>query len=122
MYCTSCGSQIDTDAKHCASCGAALEQTPPPTDGSGARSGSGLEHELRYVIPVNTPIAALAAGYLGLLSVLLIPAPLAIITGVIGLVQISRRDNARGHARCWFGIAAGLLFSALFAYIMLFTG
>lgn len=74
---------------------------PPPPGDDG----------LQYVIPVNTNVLAIAAGYLGLVSVLCVPAPLALIVGVLALRQLKKNPGQHGKGRAVFGIVMGALFS-----------
>lgn len=113
MYCTGCGQEIDKHAQHCTACGA---EAPPR---GGTESFDKLENDLRHVMPVNTPLAAIAAGYLGLLSILMFPAPFALIAGIIGIIQIKKRVNTRGVVRCIIGIVAGALGTALLAWVII---
>lgn len=74
---------------------------PPPPGDEG----------LQYVIPVNTNVLAIAAGYLGLVSVLCVPAPLALIVGILALRQLNKNPGQHGKGRAIFGIVMGALFS-----------
>lgn len=65
-----------------------------------------------YLLPTGRSVWAIAAGYLGLLSILLIFAPFAVAAGVVALRSISRRPDLGGKGRAWFGIAAGALGTA----------
>jgi len=67
---------------------------------------------MRVLLPVGRSGWAIAAGYLGLLSVTLIIAPLAIIISVIAIMDIrkSRKTENRKHGmgRAIFGLVMGL--------------
>lgn len=65
-----------------------------------------------YLLPTGRSVWAIAAGYLGLLSILLIFAPFAVGAGVVALRSISRRPELGGKGRAWFGIVAGALGTA----------
>jgi len=62
---------------------------------------------VRYLIPIGRSGWAIAAGYLGLLSVLVVPAPLALITGIIAVRHLRRNPKLSGYPRAIFGIVAG---------------
>ena len=64
---------------------------------------------MRWVLPVGRSPWAIAAGYLGLFSILLVFAPFAIITGVVGIREIHRNPHLHGMGRAIFGIVAGTL-------------
>jgi len=64
---------------------------------------------------------ATAAGYLGLLSVFIIPAPLAVAAGIAGLRDIRRarqRTGRRlsGRGRAVFGIVLGSVFTVVLVW------
>lgn len=72
-----------------------------------------------YLLPTGRSVWAIAAGYLGLLSILLIFAPFAVGAGVMALRSISRRPELGGKGRAWFGVVAGALGTAgLFALLL----
>lgn len=66
---------------------------------------------MRVLLPVGRSGWAIAAGYLGLLSLLGIFAPFALLTGVIAVFDIRRNPEKHGMGRAVFGIVMGLLCS-----------
>lgn len=78
---------------------------PPPADGLG------------LVIPVNTSVLAIIAGYLGLISVLLVPAPFALLLGILALVQLGKNPDLRGRGRAWFAVVMGTICSIPLLFI-----
>ena len=68
---------------------------------------------MRLLLPVGRSGWAIAAGYLGLFALLLIPAPLAIIVSIIAIRDIgksSKTPNKKyGMGRAAFGLVAGIL-------------
>lgn len=62
---------------------------------------------LALVVPIGRSGWAIAAGYLGLLSLLVIPAPFAILCGVLAIKDITKNPEKLGLVRAWFGIIAG---------------
>lgn len=68
---------------------------------------------MRLLLPVGRSGWAIAAGYLGLVSVLVLPAPFALLCGVLALRQIRRDPKAHGTGRAVFGVVMGGLFTAL---------
>jgi hypothetical protein len=78
---------------------------PPPDLGDDAG--------MRLLLPVGRSPWAIAAGYLGLFSVLCLPAPFALFCGVMAVRQIRRDPKAHGMGRAVFGIVMGGLFTAL---------
>lgn len=61
---------------------------------------------LAAVAPVGRSGWALAAGYLGLASILILPAPFAIWFGILAIRDIRRNPHKMGIVRAWFGIVA----------------
>ena len=68
---------------------------------------------MRMLLPVGRSAWAIAAGYLGLLSVLVIFAPLALVFGIIAVVDIRRNPHRHGLGRAVFGIIMGAIFTLL---------
>ena len=58
---------------------------------------------MQYVIPINTSGLAIAAGYVGLISVLCFPAPFALILGILAAAAAEAEPEAArqgaGHLR-----------------------
>ena len=74
---------------------------------------------MRMLLPVGRSPWAIAAGYLGLFSLLVIPGPLALLTGIAGIVHIRMNPRVHGMGRCIFGIVMGALGTAVL--VALFT-
>jgi hypothetical protein len=83
---------------------------------AGLASG---DAELRYLVPVGRSGFAIAAGYLALFSVLIVPGPLALVCGLLGLRSIARRPELLGRGRAWFGIVAGGIATAFLVFIVI---
>jgi uncharacterized protein DUF4190 len=59
------------------------------------------------------PLIAVAAGYLGLFSLLVIPAPVAVGISVVALYRLKAEHNPRGRGRAWFGLIMGSIVTFL---------
>ena len=75
----------------------------------------------RRLLPVDRSGWAAAAGYLGLLSVLVIPAPLALAVGLVGIRDIRHSEERTGRRMSGmksavFGIAAGAVFTCVLVW------
>ncbi len=105
MFGTACGTQLTETSNYCHHCGQGIHARPSPL--------LEIENELRFVLPVGTPFSAVIAGYLGLVSVLLLPAPFALIFGIIGLHRIRAKPGLHGAGRCWTGIVLGTIFTVI---------
>jgi hypothetical protein len=62
------------------------------------------------LLPVGRSGWAIASGYLGLLSVLCVFAPFALLTGILAVMEIKRNPKKHGMGRAIFGIIMGTIF------------
>ena len=74
---------------------------------------------MRIMLPVGRTGLSIVAGYLGLLALLVIPAPLALAVGIWAAIDLKNHPEKSGMGRAIFGIVAGALGSALLAVLML---
>jgi uncharacterized protein DUF2510 len=65
------------------------------------------DRSIEVLLPVNRTAWSIAAGYAGLFSILLVFAPLALILGVIALIDLTHKPDVGGRGRAWFGLIAG---------------
>ena len=91
-----------------------MENQPPIINNKSSESDAAM----RILLPVNRSGYAIAAGYLGLISILLIPAPFALLFGFLGLRDIKNNDVKHGMGRAVFGIAMGAIFSIFLLFII----
>jgi Domain of unknown function (DUF4190) len=77
---------------------------------------------MRLLLPVGRSAWAIAAGYLGLFSFVLIPAPLSIIISLIAIRDIRRSKlsakSKHGMGRAIFGLVMGILGTLLLCLIV----
>ncbi len=64
-------------------------------------------------LPVDVAPLALVAGYLGLFSLILAPAPISVLVSWLALRDLERNPGRSGKARAYFGLGMGLFFSAI---------
>lgn len=68
---------------------------------------------MRFLVPVGRSGWAIAAGYLGLFSMILFPAPIAVIVSVIAIRNIracrAQNKTVHGIGRAYFGLGMGVL-------------
>ena len=69
---------------------------------------------MRMLLPIGRSGFAIAAGYLGLFSITLFPAPFAIIFGILAIKDIKKHPEKHGLGRAYFGIFAGILAISIF--------
>ncbi len=74
---------------------------------------------MRFLLPVGRSGWAIAAGYLGLFGLVVIPAPLALIVSIIAILEIKKSKRSekpkRGLGRAIFGLIVGILGSIVLA-------
>jgi hypothetical protein len=72
---------------------------------------------MRLLLPVGRSGWAIAAGYFGLISVLVVPAPIALILSIIAIRDIRKSKNTphpkHGSGRAIFGAVMGTLFTVI---------
>lgn len=64
---------------------------------------------MRMLLPIGRSPWAIIAGYLGLFSVLCVPAPFAILFGIIAVMDIKKNPKKHGMGRAIFGIVMGVV-------------
>jgi hypothetical protein len=104
MQCPKCHAENHTGNTRCQFCGEAL-----------SIGDSGL---MRALLPVGRSGWAIASGYLALLVV---TAPLAVVTGILAIREIRRNPHKHGMGRAIFGIAFGGLVSALYVFLFVIS-
>jgi hypothetical protein len=109
MYCPQCGTQNDNNAFRCVKCNEIIQvipvqQQPNVIDDTPA---------MRMILPVGRSILAIAAGYAGLFAILLFPAPIALILGILAVVDIKKHPEKHGMGRAVFALITGGFFTIL---------
>ncbi|NQU24120.1 MAG: DUF4190 domain-containing protein [Candidatus Nealsonbacteria bacterium] len=97
--CPRCGAPMTMAAAGCGQCGAVFRATHGEDLGENAA--------VRMLIPVGRSALAIAAGYAGLFAVLIFPAPIALILGILAVRDIRRHPKKHGMGRAVFGIVMG---------------
>ena len=109
--CPFCGEWVLAVARKCRHCEEYLD--PELRDMMAAPGG--VE---RLVLPVGRPASAIAAGYLGLCSLLPFFGIIAIIVSLVALRTLRRNSNLHGRGRAWFGLIMGIVTTVLYAIPM----
>lgn len=78
----------------------------------------GDDAAMRFLLPVGRSGWAIAAGYLGLCSVLLVPAPFAVICALLAIRQIHRDRSKHGYVRAVFGLLMGIVFTIVLGLVL----
>ena len=94
-------------------------ENPPPVINKKSKNASESDAAMRILLPVNRSGYSIIAGYLGLISILLIPAPFALLFGFLGIRDIKNNDEKHGMGRAIFGIVMGAIFSILLLWVII---
>ena len=65
------------------------------------------------IIPIDRSGLAIAAGYLGLVSVIYFFAPIALVLGILAIRDIKKHPDKHGMGRAVFGIVMGAIFTVV---------
>jgi sugar phosphate permease len=63
---------------------------------------------MRMLLPIGRSGLAIAAGYLGLFAIILIPAPIALAVGIAAILHLRSHPEKHGMGRAVFGTVMGL--------------
>ncbi len=112
MFCHKCGVKNDDAAIHCTACGNQIGGPPQPVYRPVEEDPA-----MRLLLPVGRSGWAIAAGYLGLFSVLLVFAPFALLCGILAIADMKRNPKKCGWGRAIFGIVMGMLGTILLIFV-----
>jgi hypothetical protein len=74
---------------------------------------------MRFLLPVGRSGLAIAAGYLGLFSLIVFPAPLALLFGLLAIRDMNRHPEKHGMGRAVFGVVMGAIGTAILVLLLL---
>ncbi len=74
----------------------------------------------RMLLPVGRSGWAIAAGYAGLFALIVFPAPLALVLGIVAIWHLKKNPEKYGWGRALFGFITGLLGTAVLIAAWLF--
>ncbi|HEX5245111.1 MAG TPA: DUF4339 domain-containing protein [Tepidisphaeraceae bacterium] len=80
------------------------------------RADIGQDAGIRMLIPVGRSGWAIAAGYLGLFSFVVLPAPISLIVALIAIRDIRKHPEKHGMGRAIFGLVMGILGTVALAF------
>lgn len=95
-------------------------QMPPQLNHPVAQNAplDGNLDPMRFVAPIHTSVWALVAGYLGLISMLLVFAPFSLIAGVLALRDLKAHPHKTGKGRAIFAVVMGVVFSVILVAVL----
>lgn len=96
---------------------------PPPLYHGPAPTRMEDSAGMRMLMPMGRSVWAIAAGYLGLFSLVVLPAPLALIVSIIAILDIQKSKGTEkrkyGMGRAIFGLIMGILGTVVLLLILL---
>ena len=104
MFCPKCGTANDDNTYRCTQCTTIIQTASAPPE-----VAVGDSPVMRAILPVGRSGYAIAAGYLGLLSILGVTAPLALIFSILAIRDIKKNPQKHGMGRAIFGLIMGAL-------------
>lgn len=105
--CPRCRNPVVYQTPQCRTCGYLF--VGPATD----------DATMRALLPVGRRPLALIAGYVGLLSFLVLPSPLALLLGILAVRDLNKHPGSHGMGRAIFAIVAGTLGTLALVAILL---
>jgi hypothetical protein len=70
---------------------------------------------MKWILPVGRSGLAIAAGYLGLFSLVGVFAPVSVVVSILALRDLKEHPARLGRGRAIFGLVMGILFTLLMA-------
>lgn len=130
MFCAQCGREMSGQAIVCSHCGwrssdpvkaSPAQPAPYPGQAPGFAPYQAPPPDLgmRMLLPVGRSGYAISAGYLGLISVLGIFGPLAIIFSILAIQDLKKHPEKSGMGRAIFGLVMGCLGSIMLLFMVI---
>lgn len=90
-----------------------VQPTPLPQEGQPVPPVQPQRDRIaEFIVPINRSPLSIAAGYFALFSFpFLVPAPIALLLGILGLSDIAKHPNRAGKGRCWFAVIYGAIWT-----------
>jgi hypothetical protein len=114
MFCPHCGAANGDNNYRCTKCARLIQQAAQPV----VTTDLGDSAAVRMLLPVGRSGLAIAAGYAGLFALLIAPAPLALLLGILAVRDLRKNPKKHGMGRAVFGIVTGALGTAVLALIL----
>ena len=97
---------------------------PPPIYATSTMPAERPENSLgmRMMLPVGRSAWAIIAGYLGLFSVVVLPAPFALVCSILAISDIRKSSSTAnpkyGMGRAIFGLIMGIIGTCVLCFIL----
>ncbi len=117
--CPFCAETIQAAARICRFCKGDLRPGAPPPGAEPAAPAIGDDAGMRLLLPVGRSGWAIAAGYLGLFSFLVVFAPICLIISIIAAGHLRRHPELHGWGRTIFGLIMGVLGSLFLVFMVI---
>lgn len=101
MHCPKCGTQNHDNALRCVKCGEVIQVAS-------------------WVLPTGRSGLAIAAGYTGFFAFLVAPAPVALVLGILAVIDIKHHPEKQGMGRALFGLITGALGTLVLVAIIIY--
>ena len=105
--CPYCGERILLTVRKCRYC---YEYLDPALREASDEPGA-VE---RLILPVGRPVSAIAAGYLGLFSLLPFLGIISVIVSLVALRTLKHNPYLHGRGRAWFGLVMGTIMTLIY--------
>lgn len=113
MFCPHCGTPNDDNSFRCVKCQKVIQPEAQRVVTTELADSAAM----RMILPVGRSGMAIAAGYAGLFALLVVPAPLALLLGILAFRDLKRNPKKHGMGRAIFGIVMGVLGSGVLAWV-----
>ena len=110
MYCAKCDAPNDNKSLRCVKCGHNIFKR-------GSEEIDSSDPTMRMLMPIGRSGLAIAAGYAGLFAFLILPAPIALVLGILAIRDLRANPKKRGMGRAVFGTIVGAVFSAILVWM-----
>jgi hypothetical protein len=114
MFCPHCGTANNDNNFRCTKCKRIIQPTVEPVRSSDLGDSAAM----RMLLPVGRSGLAIAAGYAGLFALLVVPAPIALVLGILAVVDIRRNPKKHGMGRAVFAIVMGAAGTGLLLWLL----
>lgn len=115
MFCPHCGTANDDNNFRCTKCAQIIQREAQPV----VTSDLGDSAAMRMLLPVGRSGLAIAAGYAGLFALLVVPAPLALLLGILAVRDLRKNPTKHGMGRAVFGIITGAIGTGLLIWLFI---